>query len=68
MSVTMTKVERYLRYKSARDEMPGNDVRRNHHWMRVKYEQLSHRMVMTKPTERDWKEHTFEMLKKVSDD
>jgi len=59
-----SKVERYLSYKAIRDELPGNDDRRNHHWMRVKYEKYSFLMAMTKPTERDWAEHTFALLQK----
>jgi len=62
--MTLTKVEKYLRYKRLRDSLPGNDVRRKHFRMRREYEELSFKMVMTKPTERDYQEFTFEMLKR----
>jgi len=60
----MAKVEKYIRYKKMKDALPGNDIMREHLWMRRKYEDLRFKCMMLKPTERDWKQHTFDMLKK----
>ena len=60
----MTKVEKYLELYQVRALLPGNDVRREHKWMREQYAELSFMITMAKPTERDWADHAFELLKR----
>ena len=60
----MTKVEEYLHYKQLRDNLPTQNERVKLKWARSDYESLSFKIAMLKPTERDWQEHTFTILKR----
>ena len=63
MITSAEKVIKYLQYKHQRDTLPDVNDRTTQKWARFEYEELSFKIAMLKPTERDWQEYTLHLLK-----